>query len=138
MHHNVNAMLSFFISIPITGLTLWLILRSAARLWQEGAGRLWWIVLVAIVVGGGYVGRQLSRYDVRVSPDLIWGGLPLPIGFFHFEDGQWVDFVPPYPVQCCNIAADTAIPIIVLLLPWTIVRRQFSRVPNPSSLTPSP
>jgi hypothetical protein len=124
-------MLSFFISIPITGLALWLILRNAARLCQTRAGWLWWIALITIVLGGGYLGRQLSRCDVRISSTLVWGGLPLPIGFFHFENGQWVDFVPPYPVQFCNVAADTVIPIIVLLIPWMIVRRRLSLAPSP-------
>jgi hypothetical protein len=130
--------LSFFISIPITAIALWLIFRNVTRLWQTEAGWLWWIVLVTIAVGGGCIGRQLSECDVQMSPGFVWGGLPLPIGFFHLEDGQWVDFVPPYPVQLCNKLADTVIPIIILLLPFMIVRRRFSRVPNSASLIPNP
>ncbi len=135
---DINVMLSYLISIPVTGFAIWLVLRNAAQLYRRRASWGWWTVLVTIVIVGAYAGRQLSHCEVRVSPEFVRGGLPLPIGFFHLEEGQWTDYVLPHPAQWCNIVADTVIPIMVLLLPWTIARRRWLPAETSASLIPNP
>ena len=136
-------MLSFLVSIPIIAIAVWLMLRSVIRLGQTKSARWWWITLIMIVVGGGCVGLRLSECDVQISPTFIWGGLPLPLGFFHLEDGYWTDYVPDFSIQLCNKSADIVVPIILLLLPWMAARRRSSQLRNsisliPKSLIPNP
>jgi hypothetical protein len=131
-------MLSFFVSISIIATAFWLTMRNILRLCRSRAGWHWWIAFAATLICGGYIGWQLSGCDVQVSPTFVWGGLPLPLGFFHLEDGQWVDYVPERPVQLCNKLADVVIPIILLLLVGMAVRRPFLRVFAPESLIPNP
>ncbi|MFZ1937440.1 MAG: hypothetical protein WAU84_27180, partial [Thermoguttaceae bacterium] len=132
-------MASFLVSIPIVFFALWLMLREANQLWRARAGWSWWIASVAIITAGTYIGRHLSDHEFAVSPTLRVVGLPLPLGAFQLEDGNWTDFVAPAPVQRCNKMANTLIPVIIFLLPWLFVRHRYLQVSAPVQIpSPSP
>jgi hypothetical protein len=118
-------MLTYLISIPVIMLAISLVFLQTVHLCRQKASWRWWVTLAAIVVSGGYVGWLLGHCDVQVSPEMVWGGVPLPLGFFHFEDGGWVDYVLPDSAQRCNVVANTVLPIVILLFPWIILRRRW-------------
>ena len=55
---------------------------------------------------------------------------PIPIAFFHLEDGHWIDFVTPayvmYPGLVANIVAIVATSVLPLLLVCVVYDRKHS------------
>ncbi len=51
---------------------------------------------MAAVAGGG-LGLLVNQCQLPLGHSLRVMGFPVPGVFFHLEDGQWVDFVAPFP-----------------------------------------
>ncbi len=53
---------------------------------------------------------------------------PMPVAFFHLEDGQWVDFPTPeyvmYPGLAANVAVITACLVLPVLAASLVVHRR--------------
>jgi len=45
-------------------------------------------------------------------------GFPVPVCFFHLEDGDWVDFIPPPAMQYLGWIANFLTGVVVPLLPF--------------------
>ena len=124
-------MLILVITTSVIGYCVWLVVRGWRRLFQAKARWLWWVAFAAIQIAGGAVGYQLAFGEMEISSTFRWAGIPFPIGFFHWEDGHWVDFIPPEITQWFNGVADTCVPIVLLMLLWaTISKRYYRRKPE--------
>jgi len=97
------------------------------RFHREQASSRRWISFISLVVIGLLVGAWCAfQCEYPLGAHYRIGSFPLPIVFFHLEDGQWVDFpVPKFQATlaaCTNILAITALATVPLwLLTW---RRQ--------------
>ncbi|HEV3237574.1 MAG TPA: hypothetical protein VGZ25_11335, partial [Gemmataceae bacterium] len=89
----------------------------------------YWLILSPLYVAGLAVGIYCGFYaEYSLSPSLIAFSAPIPAGFFHLEDGQWIDFVTPAPAvtafsNVIIVALSVPLPIIGYLLwrgrPWS-------------------
>jgi hypothetical protein len=71
--------------------------RQGRRIRQHG-GRIPWLSLVCAAIGGVGAGYALNSLEFELGDDSRLAGIPIPVVFFRLEDGQWVDFVVPFPV----------------------------------------
>jgi hypothetical protein len=49
----------------------------------------------AVLVAGA--GFWMNQVELLLSSHMRIIGLPLPMVFFHLEDGEWIDFIVPFP-----------------------------------------
>lgn len=123
--------MGLLIVIALLALSSWGVLATFRRLRHTHASRVWWFAFVALTVFGGVVGSWLAlRFEYQVSPQMRYVSFPMPIAFFHLEDGNWVDFITPphvmYPGLVANILAVIAASLLPLLLASVIVHRRQS------------
>jgi hypothetical protein len=88
-----------------------------------------WLILSALYLAGLAAGTFCGFYaQYSLSPSLIAVSAPIPAGFFHFEDGEWIDFITPAPgvIALSNLIIVTLsipLPFIAYLLwrgrPWS-------------------
>ena len=76
--------------------SIWALVSLVRRLRRERAGTPWWIGFVVLAVLGIAVGVWCAfHFEYRLGAHYRVGSFPLPVVFFHLEDGQWVDFPVP-------------------------------------------
>jgi hypothetical protein len=96
---------------PFLALGLFALAASAAfltaRMLRAGrAGPGWWAALAALLAAGTAAGVWCGVFcEYQVSDRLRAFSFPVPAGFFHLEDGLWMDYVTAAPavVACCNV-----------------------------------
>jgi hypothetical protein len=91
------------------------------RLRRQRANRRWWIAFALLAAVGLVAGCWLTfSFEYQVSPRMRFASFPMPLAFFHLEDGQWIDFVTPpyviYPGLVANVIAIVAVALLPLLL----------------------
>jgi hypothetical protein len=121
--------MGFLIVILLFGLSSWGMFATFRRLRRTHAGRTWWYAFSALVVVGIAAGTWLAlRFEYHVSPQMRCVSFPMPLAFFHLEDGHWVDFVTPpyvmYPGLVANILSVVAVLLLPLLLGSLIFHRR--------------
>jgi hypothetical protein len=99
----------------------WILFVAFRRLAARRAGIGWWLALCILLGVGAGIGYRLGfDFEYSVSPNLRIVGVPIPVGFFHFEDGHWIDFPPPkefaYFAALTNFLIMTALAVLPLLL----------------------
>ena|ERR1051326_634492 len=104
------------IVIAVLALSCWLLFATFRRLRRRHAGRSWWFVFGSLALVGVVLGYRLAFHcEYQVSPTMRFVSFPIPLCFFHLEDGQWVDFPTPeyvgYPGLVTNIVAVTALAV---------------------------
>jgi hypothetical protein len=124
--------MGFIIVVALLALSAWSLMVTVRRLRQTKAGRAWWIAFGLLLALGVGVGTWFAfSFEYQVSPGMRYASFPVPLAFFHLEDGHWVDFITPpyimYPGLVANIAAFTAL----ALLPLLITRRILGRSQSP-------
>jgi len=120
--------MGFLIVIILFAVSSWGVLGTFRRLRRTHAGCAWWFAFVALAIVGVVAGSWLAiRFDYQVSPQMRYAGFPMPLAFFHLEDGHWVDFVTPphvmYPGILANILAVVAAALLPLLLASVLFQR---------------
>ena len=113
--------MAMLIVIPLLALGSWGVLGTFRRLRRSHASRAWWFAFVWLSVVGLAAGGWLSfSFEYQVSPEIRYFSFPMPVAFFHLEDGQWVDYItPPYvmfPGLVANVVAIVAVALLPLLL----------------------
>ena len=102
----------------------WVLASLVRRLRRGRAGAQWWFAFVALAVLGIAAGIWFAfHFEYRVGTRYRIASFPLPIVFFHLEDGQWVDFPVPefqaWAAAFTNILTITALATLpVWLLSW--------------------
>jgi hypothetical protein len=122
----------FLIVIAMLGLSSFGIFSTVRRLRRCRVGRSWWrafgVLSLVGVVGGWWLAFHL---EYQPSARVRFVSFPMPVAFFHLEDGQWVDFVTPwyvmYPGLVANIVATTALTVLPLLVISVVVGRKNDR-----------
>ncbi len=105
-------------------LSLWSLIALLRRLRRLHGGPVLWLAFVILVSAGAAVGFWCSFYgEYHTREDFRIASFPIPIVFFHLEDGNWIDFpVPDYqvwPTAITNILIVTALSAVPLwLLLW--------------------
>ena len=101
----------FILSFCVVSATIW-------RLRRTGAGRSWWFAFIALAIVGVTVGSWLAlRFEYQISPTLRCASFPVPLAFFHLENGNWIDFVTPPQVMYSGLVANILAVVAVFLLP---------------------
>jgi hypothetical protein len=106
------------------GLSGWILTALFRRLRRYHVTLGSWVMAGLLGVCGLAVGMWCAFYcEYHMGSDFRIGSFPIPVAFFHFEDGQWVDFPVP-KVQAWFTAFTTVITIIAIAtLPLWFVRR---------------
>ena len=123
-----------FVLAFLTG-SSWALVSLVRRLRREQAGPRRWVAFVILAVIGLSVGAWCAfRCEYPMGAHYRIGSFPLPVVFFHLEDGQWVDFpVPKFQALSAaftNILTVTALATVPLwLLSWRSHRHEHTR-PN--------
>jgi len=112
-----------FVVAFLTG-SSWALVSLVRRLRRKCAGTRWWIAFVILVVIGLSVGFWCAFHcEYPLGAHYRIGSFPLPVVFFHLEDGKWVDFPVPefqaWSATFTNIITITALATVPLwLLSW--------------------
>jgi hypothetical protein len=110
------------------------------RLRREQAGPRRWVAFVILAVIGLSVGAWCAfRCEYPLGAHYRIGSFPLPVVFFHLEDGQWVDFpVPKFQALSAaftNIITITALATVPLWLLFWRQRRREHAMAQPNGLS---
>ncbi len=112
----------------------WALGSLVRRLRRERAGTRWWLaffILIAVGVSGGVWCALHCEYPL--GADFRVGSFPMPVVFFHREDGQWVDFPVPafqaWSAVFTNIVTITALVTVPL---WLVSWRQHRHEQTPA------
>jgi hypothetical protein len=82
--------------IAFLALSGWLLFTLLKRLRRQHARTGQWIVFAILVACGVALGIWCAFYcEYHVGTRYRVGSFPIPVVFFHLEDGQWVDFPVP-------------------------------------------
>jgi len=103
--------------LPVLALDIWLLAttgKKQIKIWTQARA---WLRLA----GAASLGVALAIW-LSLFVEYKWGstirviGFPVPVCFFHLEDGNWVDFIPPAAMQylgwAANFLSGLAAPII--------------------------
>lgn len=107
-----------FLTILIAlSISSWLLYATFRRLRRYHANSRWWFAFTAFLLVGAVVGYWLAfRFEYQVSPGTRFCSFPIPVDFFHLEDGQWVDFPTSalfgYPAMITNVVTATAVAVL--------------------------
>jgi len=110
----------------------WTIARIVKRVRGEGGGKALWLVFGALALVGLGLGAWMALgVEYRLGTRFRFAGFPIPVVFFHLEDGQWVDFITPpvimYPGMVANVL--TGVAVLQLPLLWFLRRKARQQLP---------
>jgi hypothetical protein len=83
--------------VIVLGAPMVLILNHQCKRIRACTGRIPLTLLVLAAVAGGVLGFLVNQREFPLGASLKVIGFPIPGVFFHLENGQWVDFVVPFP-----------------------------------------
>jgi heme A synthase len=124
--------MGFIIVIIVLALSAWAVLATVRRLRQTKAGRAWWLAFALLLAVGCGAGAWFAfRFEYQVSPEMRYASFPVPLAFFHLEQGRWVDFITPphvmYPGLVANVASFAALALLPLFFASRVAGRKHSQ-----------
>jgi hypothetical protein len=72
----------------------WIIIPTIRKLIGAHNKKLWLAGFLLAVIGLT-IGYLLANQEYNAGSSMRIAGIPMPLVFFHFENGQWVDFPLP-------------------------------------------
>lgn len=81
----------------LLGVPLGLMMRRQCRRIHASGGHVRWALLLLAALAGAGLGFLLNGCELPLGVRCRVVGIPIPGVFFHLEDGQWIDFVRPFP-----------------------------------------
>jgi hypothetical protein len=103
------------IVIFLLGLSSWTVVGLFRRLRRQRANQFYWLWFLVLLAGGTGLGIWCAFFcEYPVGAKYRWASFPIPVVFFHLEEGQWVDY--PVPTFQAWSAAITNIITIVALM----------------------
>ena len=89
-------MVILLVIILFLWLSSWTLVSLFRRLRRQHVSAGWWIAFAMLCIIGSMIGIWGVFYcEYNVGTHFRIGGIPIPIVFFHFEDGAWLDFPVP-------------------------------------------
>jgi len=79
------------------------------------------LIFFAVLVLGAAVGVWAAGVEYQASDTFRFAGCPLPVAYFHLENGHWVDYVTPAPPL--NWVVNVIVIALLLLAPLNVVFR---------------
>jgi hypothetical protein len=113
-------MMAFILAVGLLALSAWGVVATVRRFRQTGAGSAWWLAFSILGILGAWFA---FRFEYQVSPEFRFIGFPVPVAFFHLENGNWVDFIIPPYASYPALLADTVGFGVAFLMPLLIARR---------------
>jgi hypothetical protein len=107
-------------------LSNWTIGALLRRLRREHVGTGWWVAFGILFGCGAAFGVWCAFYcEYHVGTEYRIGSFPIPVVFFHLEEGLWVDFpVPEFQAWSAMLANITTIIALAMLPLWLVSWRQ--------------
>jgi hypothetical protein len=114
------------INIFFLALSSWLLVALFRKLRRQHVGAGWWAMLGLFVACGLALGIWCAFYcEYHVGTSYRIGSFPIPVVFFHLEDGQWIDFpVPEFQAWAAAFTNVITITALATLPLWVASRRQ--------------
>jgi len=117
----------FLLVILLFALSVWSLVALFRRLRRVHARPRLWLAFIALILFGAAAGFWCSFHgEYHFGEDYRIASFPIPIVFFHLEEGNWVDYpVPDYrvwPTAITNILTITALTTVPLWL-WLWIKR---------------
>jgi hypothetical protein len=108
--------------LALAGLATWTVVKVARTIERLQARGIWWITFAFLATCGPVAGLWSTfAFEYQASERMRIAGFPVPMAFFHLEDGNWIDFIPATSVQMPGIATDLLSEVAVCLLPlWRV------------------
>ena len=118
--------MGIFLIIPFPALSVWTLIALFRRLRRRDTSRGLWGAFSILAACGIAVGIWCAVYcEYRVGTGFRIGGFPIPAVFFHFEDGQWVDFPVAPPIAMLAVFGNITVLTALATLPvWLLSRRR--------------
>jgi hypothetical protein len=109
-------------------LSLWSLIALFRRLRRVHAGMRLWSSFAVLILVGAAVGFWCSFYcEYHTRENYRIASFPIPIVFFHLEEGNWVDFpVPDYQVWPTAITNILIIPALATSPLWIFSKQRRS------------
>ena len=106
-------------------LSVWTLVALFRRLRRQHASRGLWFAFSVLAACGIAAGIWCALYcEYHLGARFRIGSFPIPVVFFHFEDGQWVDFpVPAFQAWLAVAANIITITALTTLPVWLVSRR---------------
>ncbi len=105
--------------LPVLAFDLWLLATTGKKQFNTWRRARAWPRLAGAVALGLALGVWLAFYvEYKWGSNLRVAGLPVPVCFFHLEDGQWVDFVPPAAMQWAGCAVNLLTGLAAPFMPF--------------------
>jgi hypothetical protein len=121
--------MGFLIIILVLCLSGWSLVVTIRRLKNVGADRNWWVAFGVCTIIGIVLGCLCAfMVDYHVTPKMRFSSFPLPLAFFKFEDGAWVDYVAPRFVVIIGILANILAVTAVANLPVFFISLRAARM----------
>jgi hypothetical protein len=119
----------FLVIVALLALSFWGVSGTFLRLRRLHAGSVWWLAFASLALLGCIAGWWLAfHFEYQVSPRMRFVSFPMPLAFFHLEEGRWIDFPTPpeimYPGLVANVAAVIAGSLLPLLLTSALLARR--------------
>ncbi|MEO5804041.1 MAG: hypothetical protein ABIR24_10970 [Verrucomicrobiota bacterium] len=118
--------MGFFFAIALLALSCWSVFSTFRRLRRAHVSRRWWTAFALLAIAGSAAGIWLAfSFEYQITPKMRYASFPMPLAFFHLEDGHWVDFVTPphvmYPGLIANVVAVIALALMPLFVASVII-----------------
>ena len=106
-------------------LSVWALVTLFRRLRRQHASRALWFTLWVLLAFSIPVGIWCAFFcEYHVGAHFRVGSFPIPVVFFHFEDGQWIDFpVPEFQAWSAAITNILTIATLATLPIWLVSLR---------------
>lgn len=120
--------MGFLIVVALFAVSSWAVFATVRRLRRTKASQVWWFAFASLVLIGLVAGCWLAfSFEYQVSPRMRYSSFPMPLAFFHLEDGRWVDFVTPPHVMYPGLVANVIAVVAMALLPLSLTSLAFGR-----------
>ena len=108
----------------------WALVSVVRRLCRERVSSSWWLAFVALTIIGVTLGVWCAfHFEYHVGTRYRIGSFPLPVVFFHWEDGHWVDFpVPEFQAWATAFTNIITVTALATLPVWRLSWRRHRHV----------
>jgi hypothetical protein len=105
--------------LPVLAADVWLLATTGKKqfkIWSQARA---WPRLAGAAALGAALGVWLALFvQYKWGSEIRVIGFPVPVCFFHLEDGNWVDYLMPTAMQWLGAAANFLSGLAVPLIPF--------------------